>query len=527
MSSKPQNSLSARLILTIALSALIIIIVSSLILYQVSFEDQLRRADNNLKQLVSAVQHTSAIAAYLGDKELAKEVVFGLSNNDIVDGVLIINNESVLYSDGNMEAATGQFSQRFTLISPFIEKEKVGELIINPNRLLMKDIAASNARRFVLTMMIYTLIILGMLIPLVNWQITGPIKRVAHQLHLLEPGSSDRLQCPEAHQENEIGGLVRDSNQLLASVQNTLEEERKLRHIVEQLQNKFRLIFENASCGIALIDYEARVQIHNSSFARLINDEYLNTSDHTNPLSLTQFFNDDELFRDVIEQTLQSEQPIGIDLETRRGDKKQSQWLHCLLSKVTDESIGSFVELIVYDISERTHREKQAQIAAEHDPLTQLYNRRAGVLRMQDALDIAMTEHNQCALMMIDLDRFKPINDLYGHEAGDFVLVEIAHRMHKCVRGEDMVIRWGGDEFLIFLQSGEEKLNPIPVAKKILSQLSQPIRLDNNIEVNVGASIGIALYPDHSDNLVNLIEIADDHMYQIKNEGRNGYKLAS
>ena len=138
-----------------------------------------------------------------------------------------------------------------------------------------------------------------------------------------------------------------------------------------------------------------------------------------------------------------------------------------------------------------------------------------------------MTEHNQCALMMIDLDRFKPINDLYGHEAGDFVLVEIAHRMHKCVRGEDMVIRWGGDEFLIFLQSGEEKLNPIPVAKKILSQLSQPIRLDNNIEVNVGASIGIALYPDHSDNLVNLIEIADDHMYQIKNEGRNGYKLAS
>ena len=68
------------------------------------------------------------IAAYLGDKELAKEVVFGLSNNDIVEGVLIINNESVLYSDGNMDASSGQFSQRFTLMSPFIENEKVGEM---------------------------------------------------------------------------------------------------------------------------------------------------------------------------------------------------------------------------------------------------------------------------------------------------------------------------------------------------------------------------------------------------------------
>ena len=527
MSNKNHKSLSSRLILTIALSALIIIIVSSLILYRVSFDDQLERADNNLRQLVSTVQHTSAIAAYLGDKELAKEVVFGLSHNDIVDGVLIINNESVLYSDGNMDAATGQFSQRFTLISPFIENEKVGELIINPNRSLMKATAADNARRYVLTMVIYTLVILGILIPLINWQLTRPIKSVARQLHLLEPGSADRLQCPDSHRDNEIGGLVRDSNQLLASVQDTLEEERKLRHIVEQLQNKFRLIFEHASCGIALIDYEGHVQIHNSSFTNLVNEEYLNASDNSQPSSLTKFFADEDLFRDVIDQTRQSLQPIGIDLETVSDASQKPQWLHCLLSKVTDESIGSYIELIVYDISERTHREKQAQIAAEHDPLTQLYNRRAGVLRMQDALDFALTKNHQCGLMMIDLDRFKPINDLYGHEAGDIVLLEVAHRLHKSVRGEDMVVRWGGDEFLVFLNSGEEKLNPIPVAKKILSQLSQPIRLDNNIEVNIGASIGIAMFPEHSDNLVNLIEIADDNMYRIKKEGRNGYKLAS
>jgi diguanylate cyclase (GGDEF)-like protein len=525
MSSKQPESLSSRLAFTIAASSLLIIIAASFVLYRISFEEQVRQTESTLDQLVNTVRTASAIAAYVGDTELAKEVVDGLTSNDIVDGALLITSQKVLYSAG--DAAEGGFSRRFNLISPFDESEKVGELVISPNRELIKQSAAASARRLVFTMIIYTLIILGILVSLVNWQFTRPIKKLANQLHRVLPGSDDRLACPDMHRDNEIGRLVTDTNQLLESVQHTLAQERNLRQVVDQLQKKFRLIFESASSGIALIDYEGRVQVCNASFAKLFGSRYLGNGDNTEPLSLAYSFRDVDHFHDIMMQVKADSLPVEADLEVNAEQGQATKWFHCLISKVANEEIGSFLELVVYDVSERANRERQIQKAAEHDPLTQLYNRRAGEQFMQDALDAAGQNRSQCALMMIDLDRFKPINDLHGHDAGDMVLIEVAQRLINCVRGEDLVIRWGGDEFVVFLKSEKGVINSVPVAEKILRHITQPIIIDDDTEVTIGASIGIALYPQHSDQLVYLIELADDNMYQIKKDGRNDFRIAS
>ena len=139
-----RKSLFIRLMLTTLLSALFIGMFGSWVIYQARFNAELEKVNNNLQQLVDTVQQTAAISAYLGDKALAQEVIAGLTGNDIIEGVLIINNERVLHSGGRITENRTSLSQAYTLIFPFDQGEVVGELIINPNRELIEQRAGEN-----------------------------------------------------------------------------------------------------------------------------------------------------------------------------------------------------------------------------------------------------------------------------------------------------------------------------------------------------------------------------------------------
>ena len=365
------------------------------------------------------------------------------------------------------------------------------------------------------------------LIPVLGWQLIGPINKLAQQLKDIKPGSVSRLKSPQSLKNNEIGSLVEAYNQGMKSLQESMLEERKLRQYVEKLQNQSRLVFDQASVSIALLDFTGKTRTANASFKKLFGEKYFQASSKHPPAKLAEFFVDEELFNQMLKRALSVKHPIGEDLQARAEGDEESRWFHCLFAKVIDKNHGTFVELIMYDTSERARDERQGQIAAQYDPLTQLLNRRAGIERMQTALENAYANGTKCALLMIDLDKFKLINDVEGQEAGDEVLQEIARRMHTCVRDEDMIIRWGGDEFVIFIEGRKGKLDPKPVARKIVKNLPAPIELNNGKQVSVGASVGISRFPDNSDDLVELIEIADQKMYEVKKQGRNGYQVAS
>ncbi len=183
------------------------------------------------------------------------------------------------------------------------------------------------------------------------------------------------------------------------------------------------------------------------------------------------------------------------------------------------------IECILYDVSERTQREQRTRFEAERDPLTQLLNRRAGERLLRMTIERTARDGSQCALFMIDLDRFKPINDIHGHEAGDRVLVEVARRLGDSVRKDDLIVRWGGDEFVILITQGHGELEATPVAKKILRRLGVDIDIDGNRSGRIGASIGIALFPEHGETSEILLDLADSAMYRVKQAGRNGYCL--
>jgi diguanylate cyclase (GGDEF)-like protein/PAS domain S-box-containing protein len=176
------------------------------------------------------------------------------------------------------------------------------------------------------------------------------------------------------------------------------------------------------------------------------------------------------------------------------------------------------------DISERLAAAELLRHMAHHDKLTDLPNRALFSDRLQHALATAHREKKRMALMFIDLDRFKHINDTLGHNVGDLLLKEATLRMLGCVRESDTVARIGGDEFMVLLPAIEKQEYAMMVAEKIRHSLCQPLNLTGNI-ISISSSLGIAIFPEHGISEEELIKHADDAMYAAKQAGRNIVRL--
>ncbi|MDD5248694.1 MAG: EAL domain-containing protein [Rhodocyclaceae bacterium] len=171
---------------------------------------------------------------------------------------------------------------------------------------------------------------------------------------------------------------------------------------------------------------------------------------------------------------------------------------------------------------ERRQAETRLRLLAHYDPLTLLPNRDLFRDRLSHALTHAERHRGMVAVMFLDLDRFKTVNDTLGHDAGDQLLTEVSARLKRCVREEDTVARLGGDEFTVILEQIARPGDAAVVAAKIVEALAPPVDLDG-YEAFVTPSIGITIYPADSANAENLLKNADTAMYRVKEQGGNGY----
>ncbi len=176
------------------------------------------------------------------------------------------------------------------------------------------------------------------------------------------------------------------------------------------------------------------------------------------------------------------------------------------------------------DISKRKEAEEHLQHMAQFDALTHLPNRALFNDRLRQAIAAAQRNKKRLALMFIDLDKFKPVNDTYGHGVGDLLLQEVAQRIQDCLRESDTAARVGGDEFVILLPDIETQGDASKVGEKIRHSLNQPFELAGHI-LTIGSSIGIAVYPQHGREDKLLVKSADIAMYHAKKSGRNNVKI--
>lgn len=207
----------------------------------------------------------------------------------------------------------------------------------------------------------------------------------------------------------------------------------------------------------------------------------------------------------------------------RKNGEIYAQWLS--VSTVYDEhgQPSNYVGVLT-DLSQLKSVEQKLEHLAHHDILTDLPNRLLLQVRLAAALEHAHRSPQRLALLFLDLDRFKDVNDSLGHPTGDALLIEVARRLRKRLREEDLLARIGGDEFVVLLEDIESPDHAATVAREVIERLNEPFSIDGQT-LFVGASIGISLYPDDAQDATELIQHADAALYQAKQEGRNTYRF--
>jgi diguanylate cyclase (GGDEF)-like protein/PAS domain S-box-containing protein len=300
--------------------------------------------------------------------------------------------------------------------------------------------------------------------------------------------------------------------------------QREMVQAQKEAELRYRNIFEHASEGIFQTTPEGRYLAANPALARLYG--------YPSPSALMNGLDDigRQLYvkssqRERFRQLMESHgEVLNFESEVYRADGTRI-WISENAHVVRDtEGRAQYYEGTVQDISERRRYHEELERQANHDMLTGLPNRILLADRVQQAIARADRLGYYLAVVFIDLDNFKFINDSLGHGAGDELLKAIAARLQHCVRGTDTVARLGGDEFVLLLSDHFRASTVISQLKRVLTEIGQPVMLSGR-EFHVGASLGVAMYPADGEDSDALLKHADTAMYAAKNSGRNTFQF--
>ncbi len=364
-----------------------------------------------------------------------------------------------------------------------------------------------------------------LLITLAARRLSRPLRVLAEAARQFGAGDlSVRADCPRSASEvltlaesfNEMAGRIEKAHQTLAG--KVLERTAELAKERDAAQGYLDI----AGVMLMALDRTARITMINKKGALLLGmpeasligldwfEHFVATADTP---ALRQYF-----------MRLMAGEVAGVDyyenrIVTAQGQELVMAWHNTLLRNAAGEVIGTLSS--AEDITERKEAEERIKYLAHFDTLTGLPNRSQLEEWVRVAIQHGLHGKEAFALMFIDLDRFKDINDSLGHSIGDALLIELAQRLRRAVRDEDMVARLGGDEFVILLPHIDNH-SAAATARKLLAVIAEPYRIEH-YDLNVTGSIGIAIYPTDGIDLESLSKSADTAMYRAKREGRDNY----
>jgi diguanylate cyclase (GGDEF)-like protein/PAS domain S-box-containing protein len=348
--------------------------------------------------------------------------------------------------------------------------------------------------------------------------------RVLIVRHIAEPVRKLQVAMTEIQHENDlskradvdemnpdIGEMARAFNVLLGN----------LEQATERLE-LFGKMFHGSGEAILITDANRNIVAVNPAFTEITGYEAFEVMGQ-NPKILSSGKQGQDFYQTMWASLNEAGQWQGEIWNRRKTGEFYPEWLSIGVVKNSKGDVINYISLFS-DITERKAAEQKIEFLAHYDSLTKLPNRTLFADRLKHALVIAARNEKKVALLFLDLDKFKTINDTMGHLAGDILLQSVAERLKSCVRESDTICRQGGDEFMILLPEVESRSDAENVAKKIIAAMEAPHHMLDK-ELIVTFSVGGALYPDDADDIVMLTKCADDAMYRAKESGRNNYQF--
>jgi diguanylate cyclase (GGDEF)-like protein/PAS domain S-box-containing protein len=347
----------------------------------------------------------------------------------------------------------------------------------------------------------------------------GAIHRKMHELAREILLNGDR-QCRLA---DEAGGqyalLLDHAHQLHKRVFNLITELAEDLTLVSKVADR---VFEHASEGVMVTDAQSRIINVNHAFTAVTGYPRHEVIGKT-PSILNSRRQDAAFYRQLWQSLVDTGHWAGEIWNRRKNGEIYLEWLSISAIR-NDEGNTSHYVSVFSDITKTKQDEERLYRLAHYDPLTSLPNRLLFQDRLQQAMAHATRNRRTVALMLLDLDRFKLINDTLGHDAGDKLLIDVSDRLTGCLRESDTVARLGGDEFTVVVPDLADAEGAAEVARKIIDALSVPFLIAGQ-EIFVTTSIGISLFPAHGDSVETLTKAADIAMYQAKEQGGNTFQF--
>jgi diguanylate cyclase (GGDEF)-like protein/PAS domain S-box-containing protein len=522
--------------------AIILSILMSWVQFYLDFMSQEKEFESLIDKILKVATPPAVRSVSTLDDELAYEVVNGLLRYGYVYRVIIYDDTGNILAQGSNprpELKTRWLTSRITtntrdfadvLVLPGYIDGTAGRIEFSVDMDLALEGFYDRTFTAVITGIFRNMLLVILLFVIFHSMLTKPLVRLSREIQNINPDHPgvNRLTALSANRRDELAQLISSSNQLLDVVELSLAKRRAVELALRKSEEHLRQIIDHLPVMIGARNIAGYYLFANKALANELGftpEQMRNL--HVRQLLKNSVFDIDTMLQNDYRVIRGNEQLDVIEerFVTATGKQLFLQ-THIMPLSFYDEPVALIVSV---DITERKNAQAKMEFMAHHDALTGLPNRLQLVERLEHELRRAERHGYYGAVLFIDLDQFKTINDSLGHPVGDRVLEVVAIRLQQAVREEDLVARLSGDEFVVVLTVLDQNIETAAlrageISEKIRSVISQPY-LHDNMELRVTCSVGVVVYPDKNNSVHELLRYADTAMYQVKEKGRDAIEF--
>ena len=525
---------------------IILAFVLSFLLSSVQLYLDFLNQEKELKTLIDRVVQVATPPAVRSvstlDDELSYEVVNGLLRYGFIYEVVIYDDTGNVLAQGSStrpEVKTRWLTSRITentreytanLLLPGYSDGTSGSIRFSVDMDLALEGFYNRSQTALMTGLLRNMFLVLLLFVVFYYTLTKPLVRLSREINDINPDHPgvNRLTQLPAQRKDELAQLIASSNQLLDIVELSLAKRRAVELALRKSEEHLRQIIDHLPVMIGARNIAGYYLFANKALATELGytpDQMRNL--HVRQLLKNSVFDIDTMLQNDYRVIRGNEELDVIEERFINATGKQLfLQTHIMPLAFYDEKVALIVSV---DITERKNAQAKMEFMAHHDALTGLPNRLQLVERLEHELRRAERHGYFGAVLFIDLDQFKTINDSLGHPVGDRVLEVVATRLQQSVREEDLVARLSGDEFVVVLTVLDQNIETAAlrageISEKIRAIISQPYMYDS-MELRVTCSVGVVVYPDKNNSVHELLRYADTAMYQVKEKGRDSIEF--